>query len=200
MKPGGRVLRETRPRRRRRLLYTTDRGGRASPPPPWARGPVGPLVLRVSASPPPRLSVLDATGWPRPPIQPRRRRRRRQRQQVSSENKAPARPTWSSAREHYRAPEGTSWKSGPRMRAAGSLPEVRDSALPTFIARRHALGAQEWGGLSPTLTHTRAAVLRSQVGRVLLLSRTAKLTVPPQKNLLCGCEKRGSGGPAGDCD
>lgn len=68
---------------------------------------------------------------------------------------------------------------------------MRDSALPTFIVRRHALGAQEWGGLSPILTHTRAAVLRSQVGRVLLLSRTAKLTVPPQKNLLCGCEKRG---------
>lgn len=82
----------------------------------------------------------------------------------------------------------------------GRSRKVRDSALPTFIVRRHALGAQEWGGLSPILTHTRAAVLRSQVGRVLLLSRTAKLTVPPQKNLLCGCEKRGSGGPAGDCD
>lgn len=129
----GRVLRDTRPRR---LLYTADRGGRASPPPPGARGPVETLVLRVSASPPPRLSLLGATGWPRPPIQPRRqrRRRRRQRQQVSSGDKAPARPTWSSARKRYRALEGTSWKSGPRMRAAGSLPE--GAGLRAAHARR----------------------------------------------------------------
>ena len=37
--------------------------------------------------------------------------------------KAPARPTWSSPRERYGAPEETSWKSGPHMRAPGSLPE-----------------------------------------------------------------------------
>lgn len=66
---------------------------------------------------------------------------------------------------------------------------MRDSALPTLTARRLALGAQAWGGLSSTLTHTRAEVLRSQVGRVPLLSRTAKLTVPPQRTCCVGVRR-----------
>lgn len=44
-------------------------------------------------------------------------------------------------------------------------------------------------GVSPTLTLTRAAVLRSQVGRVLLLSRTARLTVPPQGTCCVGVRR-----------
>lgn len=112
MRPEGRVPRETPQRSRGRLLYTRDCRGRAWTPPPWARRRIGTLVLRVSASPPPRLFLLGATGWPRPPIQPRRRRRRRrQRQQVNGVPKAPARPTWSLPRELYGAPEGTSTRS-----------------------------------------------------------------------------------------
>ena len=120
VRPEGRASTETRPRRGRRLLYTRDRGGRASPPPPRARRRIGTLGLRVSASPPPRLFLLGATGWPMPPIQPRRRRRRRrQRQQVNRGPKTPARPTWSSPRELYGAPEGPSAESHPHMRALG---------------------------------------------------------------------------------
>lgn len=120
VRPEGRVPRETRPRQRQRPLYTRDRRGRASPPPPWARGRIGTLVLRVSASPPPRFLLLGATGWPMPPIQPReRRRRRRQRQQVNGVPKTPARPTWSSPRELYGAREGPTTKLPWHMRARG---------------------------------------------------------------------------------
>ena len=95
--------------------------------------------------------------------------------------------TWSSARKRYRALEGTSWPSGPRMRAEGRSRKVRGSALPTPVARGPALGAQARG--EPSLTLTRAAVLRSQVGRVLLLSRTARLTVPPQGTCCVGVRR-----------
>lgn len=115
--------RETRPRRGRRPLYTRDRGGRASAPPPRARRRVGTLVPRVSASPPPRLFLLGATGWPIPPIQPRRRRRR-QRQQVNGVPKTLARPTWSSPTELYGAPQGPSTESHRRMRAASCRAKI----------------------------------------------------------------------------
>lgn len=47
--------------------------------------------------------------------------------------------------------------------------------------------------VGPTLIHTRAAVLRSQVGKVLLPSRTARLTVPPQSTCRVGVRRGGPG-------
>lgn len=193
----GRVLRDTRPRR---LLYTADRGGRASPPPPGARGPVETLVLRVSASPPPRLSLLGATGWPRPPIQPRRqrRRRRRQRQQVRVGTRR-----LRGLRGVRRGSATGRWRgqAGSPARACalrGRSRKVRGSALPTLVARGPALGAQAPGG-PYTDTHPGCGTAKSG-GQGAASLEDRKADCPAAKHLSCGCEKRGSGGPAGDCD
>lgn len=114
-----------RPRRPRLLPYTRDGGGRTSPPPPpppRARGRIGALALRVSASPPPRLLLPGARGCTRPPMQPRRRR---QRQQVNGAPRAPARSTWSSAGRPTEGRRGHGPCGRRHMRAGPSRRQVR---------------------------------------------------------------------------
>lgn len=198
MRPEGRVSRETQPRQRRRILYTRDGGGRASPPPPWARGRFGTLVLRVSASPPPRLFLLGATGCPRPPIQPRRRRRRRQRQQVNYVPKALARPTWSSPRELLRSAGRDKHEAGPAHARSAAAPERGSRKEDTGVCPAHTQCASRGAQCGDQGRSERCSGARPGFGAARLGGEGAASTEhgradrPTAKNHVC--ERRGGRG------
>ncbi|XP_059967450.1 uncharacterized protein LOC132497934 [Mesoplodon densirostris] len=109
--------------------------------------------------------------------------------------KAPARPTWSSPRERYGVPEGTSWSRARTCALQGRSRKMQGFALFMLTECLDALRYGARARLSATLTHIRTSALRSLVGRVLLLLRTARLTVLPQRTACVGVRSARRGDP-----
>lgn len=103
--------------------------------------------------------------------------------------KAPARPTWSSPRECYGVPEGTSWSRARTCALQGRSRKMQGFALLMLTACIDALRSRA------TLTHTGASALRRLAGRVLLLLRTARLTILPQRTACVGVRGARRGDP-----